>query len=219
MNIKSTSIIPFSALILLILTSCNKDESVAVVEPVVIVVKTEKVFEQKLDAKTGKDSFIKSADGAKNYGSDTVLWTSLSSPTSEEEILIDFDMNAIPTNSEILEAKLSLYFPANLNTQSDISIKRISTDWLENTVVWNTKPNVASNEDLAISFKKTQIVFDNYNDIDVTSIVKKMISDKTNSHGFKITSTTLGSQKIRSSEYVSADNVGYGPKIIIKYKS
>jgi hypothetical protein len=149
-----------------------------------------------LSSSEGKDTQIWSADptGSLDRGtdrSDIVIyeWTKDGTPTSKYG-LIDFDFSAIPANSEITEATLSLYHDATsvdeghsqLSGANEAVIQRITSDWSE-TVSWDETPSsVETNEKtIAASTSETQ----DY-EIDLLALTQDVVNDKSNSFGFLI---------------------------------
>ena len=147
-----------------------------------------------------KDALIRRFDlggDTLNYGGykyiNMHVWTN-SSLYVVHRSLIDFDLTSIQSDS-ISSATLKLYsdiystdypsghiywtsFPKN-----DLMIQRITEDWEEYEVNWNNRPGV--------TFKNEVYVLPSYNDfqnyeIDVTDIVKDMLAEPENSHGFLI---------------------------------
>ncbi|HEC82555.1 MAG TPA: DNRLRE domain-containing protein, partial [Thermoplasmatales archaeon] len=64
----------------------------------------------------------------------------------ERDSLIRFDISSIATNSIIYSAKLKLYYYYwwdNNPVGHDLTLYRITSDWNEDTVTWNTRPSYA----------------------------------------------------------------------------
>src|SRR6185436_14163898 len=108
-------------------------------------------------------------------------WTINGTPVTWRS-LFKFDLSAIPANSTIQSANLSLYFPPNnafsdvqssLTSSNQSKIQRITSVWSENAVTWNTQPSVTTQGEatLAQSVMATQ----DYTYTDVTAIVQEMV--------------------------------------------
>ncbi len=108
--------------------------------------------------------------------------------------LVDFDLTSILYDSinsatlKLFSDKYSIHYPEGHIywsdfPKNDLMIQRITEDWEEYEVNWNTRPGV--------TFKNEVYVPPSYNDfqnyeIDVTDIVKDMLAEPENSHGFLI---------------------------------
>ncbi|MEO5570992.1 MAG: DNRLRE domain-containing protein [Bacteroidia bacterium] len=117
-------------------------------------------------------------------------WTIFGTPVSWRSLL-KFDLSAIPANSTIQSANLSLYFAPNnafLDQQSSLTssnqskIQRITSAWSENSVTWNTQPSATMQNEatLAQSVVSTQ----DYTYTEVTGMVQDMITNA--NYGFLI---------------------------------
>lgn len=100
--------------------------------------------------------------------------------------LIKFDLNALPANSTITKATLSLYYAdnnpgsafiqhtlPNSNSQNDIYLQRITQDWSLTTVNWSVRPSVTTLNQLLVP--KPTSTTQNYANLDVTEMTKAMV--------------------------------------------
>ena len=145
------------------------------------------------DEDNSKDALISSLEKSKNRGvySDFVAmsWTVSSDPVDYRS-LIEFDLSNIPSGALVISAKLSLYSQesSGLGSHSTRSgsnesiLNRITSSWEENTVTWNNQPTTTTENQVFLSKSSSSI--QNYLNIDVTNLVKNMIDDSPNSHGF-----------------------------------
>jgi hypothetical protein len=121
--------------------------------------------------------------------------------------LFEFDLSDIPSEKEIQEATLSLYFTPQADGDEHYGdngcvIEKITGFWDENLVTWECQPSVtATNQvQLAASENPTQ----DYPKIDVTPMVKEMVSDPDNSHGFRL--SLLTEEHYRRLVFASGDH-------------
>jgi hypothetical protein len=107
--------------------------------------------------------------------------------------LFSFDLSSIPLGSTVLSAQLNLYAYTDFtvapiqdghygNNQSTLS--RIITNWNENTVTWNSQPNITNLHQVILN----QSIAPNqdYLNIDVTELVQDMVDLPTTSYGFRL---------------------------------
>lgn len=102
---------------------------------------------------------------------------------------LQFDLSSIPVGSVIDSAFLSLYAPHSPNMQfhsgeSAAFLRRITTGWDEATVAWNHQPQSTHVHQVALP--KASADYEDYPHIDVSSLVRDMISDPANSFGFML---------------------------------
>lgn len=134
---------------------------------------------------------------------------------------IDFDISSIPTGAIIDSAYLSLYFN---NTsvygtkhigENDFLIQRITSQWNEYTITWNTQPSSTTNNQIFIS-KSTSPTQDFIN-MNVTNLVQDMIDDKANSHGFLFKLQNENPYTILLLASSDHHDEGLRPRLVINY--
>lgn len=107
--------------------------------------------------------------------------------------LLSFDLSQIPIGSTILSAKLNLFAYTEFTVipvdnghygSNQSRLNRITSQWSENTVTWNTQPTVTNLNEVILnqSISPDQ----NYLDIDVKNLVQDMIDNPSNSFGFEL---------------------------------
>ena len=148
------------------------------------------------NAEEGKDALISSLPDAvdRNFGDNAQLlstsWTAGGTPFTARSV-IQFDLSDIPADATIDEASLALYAwgmntgsgPHAAETGSNASwLQRITEDWDESTVTWNNQPSsvIDNRATIAASTSPTQ----DYEDINVTALVRDMIDNPDSSFGF-----------------------------------
>ncbi len=108
----------------------------------------------------------------------------------EDDVLIKFDISELPSNVKIKSATLALFYYKWSEHPPDgrpLTLYRITSDWDENTVTWNTRP---SYDPVVVS---TVIVQDSPNvwmKWDVTSDVEKFVKGEETNHGWQIMDET-----------------------------
>ena len=145
--------------------------------------------------------------------------------------LLRFDLTSIPTTSEIVTAKLYLYGVAyveqyegepggrghqSLTNSNAFEILRVTSEWDESTVSWNTRPSVAEQDKISLPESETE--FQDY-EIDVSQMVQQMVNGPNDNHGFMIKLTDesyYANISFASSDYQT--DPWKRPKLEIVYK-
>lgn len=139
--------------------------------------------------------------------------------------LISFNLTAIPAGAEIVSAKLSLYGLSSCNTipqgnqgSNEIYIQRITDNWNQTTVTWNTQP--ATTTEGQIELPPTTSTF-NYDvtGIDVTNLVRAMRTltpDKTAGFCLRLKTETIWRSVVFSSN--RNEDATKRPKLEIIYR-
>ncbi len=143
-------------------------------------------------------------------------------------------LSTIPQNATIISAKLSLYGVSSSNTISvgnsyfpgsgynasgtnECWIKRVTSNWSETTMTWNTQPTVTETNRVAIAASTSQW---NHSviDIDVTELVKSMVNTANANYGFCF--MLQNETYYRSMTFGSANNTSASkrPKLVIEYR-
>jgi hypothetical protein len=131
---------------------------------------------------SGKDAYIEDYPNYSdlNFGSSVslvaVAWTAQGIPYVTRS-LIEFDLSAIPPNSTILSAQLSLYGEGQhsaLSGSNEGLIERVTAPWDESTVTWNNQPPVTTQNSVLLPASSS--VAQDYTDIDVTDLINDMIT-------------------------------------------
>ena len=164
-------------------------------------------------AEMGKDAYVDSRLNDINYGNHidypAIAWTNGGVPVDARGLL-DFDLSLIPDDATIDLASLSLYSyesPGNgshspESGSNECVLNRITVSWDEGTVNWDNQPT-ATDENQVFLAESTSTIQD-YLNIDVTNMVRDMIADPDNSHGFLLKLVT--EEFYRSMIFASSDN-------------
>jgi len=154
-----------------------------------------------------------------NYGAYTVnrAWAwSWSSQNYYWRTLMKFDLSSIPVWANVTSAQLTMYGTNHnpLTNSNACYLERVTSDWSEMGVTWNTQPTVTSTGkiSLAQSTSSTQ----NYT-IDVTSFVNGWIGGDYSNYGLRMKLQV--ENKYASMEFASSDHTDSNkhPKLVITY--
>lgn len=190
----------------------------------IFTLKSQSTIVLKPNADEGKDALLYNNDNV-NRGKVNYLaaagWTNSGNP-SIYRFLIQFDLSSIPDHAEILDARLNLFFPTNVdffngsqNGENKGVIERVLDDWDENTTNWENQP--------ATSDENATIIYSLYNqenamELNVFQLVKDMLSSN-NNDGFLIklyNETPYNNLVFASSDNANAD---LHPELIITYST
>ncbi|MCH8940873.1 MAG: DNRLRE domain-containing protein [Bacteroidetes bacterium] len=171
--------------------SCTADNSI---KTIISTPKSHTLILQP-NSKDGKDALLSSIlpSDTINYGNyptlEIICWTT-GGVLNINRALIEFDLSSIPVQAIIDSSFISLFFGSSTNVLLDshkgdnkMWIQRVVEPWDESLVTWNTQPKSDTRSTIWIeSFNdNTQ----NYENIDITYLVKDIIKSKVN-YGFII---------------------------------
>lgn len=173
----------------------------------------------------GKDARVWSLDPSSNFSDHKMTkinaWT-WSSVFGIERSFIEFDLSILPENSEITEAKLSLYYhslPGNPEQthygSNNLMIRRIITSWSETGITWLNQPS--STEINHVEIPPSSSPTQDYLDMDVTGMVQDAFQDIDKKCGFSFQmkyEETYRRIGLSSSDHPNPDN---WPKLEIIY--
>ena len=175
------------------------------------------------DATEGKDAKVFNIGSLQNYGSDidfiAATWTFSGEPGTLRS-MIQFDLSSIPAGAGIVDARLSLYynFVSSSSGQAGNNaayLRRITENWDENTVSWNTQP-AFTNVNQVLLPESTSSDQD-YENINVAPLIRDMLADPSHSFGFMfmgVEEAVLSSMKFFSSD---ASQPTQRPRLEITY--
>lgn len=180
------------------------------------------------DATSGIDAGLSSYYPSTNYGATYPEITALSGTSGGSNILIRsvfmFDLSAIASTKTVTSAKLTLYGgtdPVNgTNSMSGTAnasyIQRITSTWTELGVTWNNQPSTTTTNEVALP--TTTIANKDFIDIDVTNLVKDMVSNPSTSFGFEL--VLQNESGYNSMQFASSDctDATKRPKLVVVYK-
>lgn len=174
------------------------------------------------DGTTGIDTYIDSANSAKNYGASNTL----SVKKNQQQMLLKFDLSAFPAGSRPLSATLDIQ--GSGSWLAGFNIYRMTKDWVEGTgasspldgATWSTSNgNTAwtAGGEYSVKLNTNAIVGTGGGGIshDVTDLTAAWLSGQYPNYGVSINSTgEIGTVKFESSDDSTASN---RPKITFNY--
>jgi hypothetical protein len=134
------------------------------------------------------DTFIKGDSATTNYGSDTTFDVRPDNG-ADRRGLVRFNLSGIPTNATITSAKLYLYEKSNKTGQVTYTY-RVTTNWNESIVTWNSWTTPGGDFDSSISY--FTYIPDQNNcmlTLDITSLVQLWVNGTYPNYGLLLYST------------------------------
>ena len=177
----------------------------------------------------GKDALLHGLESHVdvNYGTNNQFaasaWTFGGIPGDLRSV-VQFDLAGIPEGTEIISARLSFYgwdTSPGLGQHSTLSgsniswLQRITSEWIEEEVTWNTQPTTTAVNQ--VSVPESVSPDEDYIDIDVTNLVQDMVNAPSESFGFML--RLQNESYYRLLNFVSSDHPddALHPKIEICY--
>jgi hypothetical protein len=211
----------------IVLESCkDKDE----VEDVKI--KFTETFQP--SASKGKDAMLWSVRPDDNFAVTQVQsvtatsWVNQGFGDGTQRSLLEFDLSSIQQGADIESAKLSLYRFTDVggnggfdnrhrkeNGDNSFLIELVSSSWEENTVTWNTMPSVDTDFDISVGSSTNEL--QNYENIDISKMVKYWLQNPSANHGVLLRLQT--EIKDRGVILASSDHKDQNthPKLVVVY--
>jgi len=103
------------------------------------------------------------------------------------DTLISFDISSIPSNRIIKSAVLELYYYEWVDTNPvnrDLNLYKVTNEWDEDTVTWNTQPSYASQP---TTYSSVPSSVGTWMEWDVTVDVQDFVNGIEDNYGWKIT--------------------------------
>lgn len=104
----------------------------------------------------------------------------------EIDVLVNFDLSAIPNNAIISSAKFYMYYYfwyANYPGGRDLNLYRIISNWDEESACWNLQPSYASQ---SCANSPVPLSVDRWMEWDVTNELQNIINGQEDFYGWKI---------------------------------
>jgi len=168
-------------------SSCTKD---SIVDRKQDTIKIARIYQPSLTV--GKDAVIESVLPDTNFG-DSVLFSVFSWTNdglfNTARALLEYDLTVFTPKTKITKAVLSLFWISYRNLtehtgDNAFTIYRIIESWDEHLVTWNNQPDTTTLHKIQIA--ESSYITQSYVDIDVTEMVRDMIENPTQSHGFML---------------------------------
>ena len=139
--------------------------------------------------------------------------------------LVQFDLSSVPSDAEISSANLTLYNDPNSSENTGMHSQRngsnkaklelITETWDEQNITWNNQPKTSTAGSIQLPASTSS--YQNYKDINITSMVKKWHSKPSENNGFMI---KLNDEKhYRCLIFASSDHLNpkLHPKLEVTY--
>jgi hypothetical protein len=176
------------------------------------------------DGDSGKDAVFGEIVPDNNYANlediHLYAWTHSGAFTANR-VALDFDLSSIPPGAIIYSAYLSLFFNHTSEYgnehvgETGFFIQRITSDWDESTVTWNTKPTTTTVNRVWID-GATQ-PYQDFPEIDITALIQDYTSDRDNSYGIFLKLVSEDPYKILLLASSDHQNESIRPKLDVYY--
>jgi hypothetical protein len=191
--------------------------------------KANEIIETPVNSKRG-DAVFSLIVPDNNYGKlediHIYCWTQ-NGELNANRVLLDFNLNNIPSNAKIKSAFLDLHFNSTSaynkvlgnkghQGKENIVIQRVTSDWNENYVTWNKQPQSTAMHQVVIS--KTKNPRADYKGINVTQLVKDMLNNKSDNFGFLIRYEKEEPYNVDFFASSNHTNIDLHPKLTVVYK-
>ncbi|MEO6694556.1 MAG: DNRLRE domain-containing protein [Ignavibacteria bacterium] len=141
----------------------------------------------KLGINTGQDASIDNHNIQAGYFPDLVAiaWTNQNIPVVNRSLFQFY--HSIPSNVNIIDARLSLYGNTNPINQYHVGanqafLRRIISPWSAETVTWNTQPEYVTTNQVVLP--ESTFPLQDYLNINVTNIFRDMVNNPSAGFGF-----------------------------------
>lgn len=176
------------------------------------------------DGVTGKDATINSSSqsSSTNYGNQLRMPARVimrNGNTTFLRGLIDFDLNQVPANVVITDAKLTLTPPnglsIHLSGSNDLLISKISANWDEQLVTWDNQPQIDPTIQTTLAASN---LASSYQNIDVTDHIIDKYYYPSSNFGMRLTmANEVAPAKATNFASSDATNSSIRPKLDITY--
>ena len=158
----------------------------------------------------GKDAKVYSLDPESNYANDpdfiAAAWT-FGETNGLLRSYMEFDLNAIPANADILNAYLSLFYNPNSSSHGQEGdnaalLQRITEPWSETTLSWGDQPATTSENQVALP--ASMISNQSYENINVTQLIRDMLNNPSSGYGIMMRLAT--EENFRAIKFATSDH-------------
>lgn len=169
------------------------------------------------------DNYTPNTNQGTSQEMDAIAWTAGGTPFISRSVF-NFDLSAIPANSTILSAYLSLWGDTNTGNYEGDSylsgsnawfIQRVTSSWNANIVTWNTQPATTTTNE--VSMPQSTSIYEIFNGINVTALMQDIVNNLPNNYGLLIklqTEVKYRSMVFCSSQYPDTNE---RPLLVITY--
>ncbi|HEY6557980.1 MAG TPA: DNRLRE domain-containing protein [Polyangiaceae bacterium] len=153
-----------------------------------------------------QDARIQAGSPTANFGS-AQLWINTE---AGHYSLVEFDTSVLPADAQIQSAELVLRFTGHYAGERSVEVGRVTTDWSETTVTWNTQPTITwGGPQATVSGEAAADIRFN-----VKSIVSAWQAGSAPNEGFALRGVGNGPGKIFHSKDTSEQ---YAPRLVVTY--
>jgi len=161
------------------------------------------------------DTYVEETWPDDNHGAETHL--DVGNVSGKENIvLIKFDLSQLPRNIVIHYAKLTMnefgYAGEALPT-SRIRLYRVLSGWNENTVTYNTKPEIS--DDILAEIPAEQLLGEH--SFEITEDIQYLYKHQSENYGHALRPSYLGTDEEYWAEFESRESTDIASKLYVEY--
>ena len=172
----------------------------------------------------GKDSYIKEDKVDTNYGTGGDLISKSQINNKENRVLLLFNLSEIPFNVTITNATLELYYNYDSGQDVNLSLYRLTRQWTETGVTWNTYDGTNSWTTAGGDYDSTlhaRTLIDSvlsWKSWLITSLVQDLVDKVYENYGFILLSSPTHSED-NSKHFSSKENTNQSliPRLVVTY--
>jgi len=153
------------------------------------------------------DAYVYEKYPSNNYGSETSIKVKSQSGSSKIGYIL-FNLT-IPSNSQILDAKLKIYNNVGGTYSAEVCVYRVTESWNENDVTWNSRPALGEEYDCKTINSAGWWVFD------ITDLVQGWVNGSYENYGLALSSDSSTELQFYSKDY---SDPSYHPVLEITYQ-
>lgn len=172
---------------------------------------------------SSKDSQLRAAAPTTNYGTDVRMDADPWSADTKRP-LVHFDLSSIPGGATINWATLTLYMKSTFGSTRTVNVHRLTKDWAQGTVTWNSPWTTAGGDYDGTATDGTELVWptvtvDGPVTWDVTDDVVDYIGGTYNNYGWllKDASEGAGASYYWAFHTLEATTSSFRPKLEVNY--
>jgi len=153
------------------------------------------------------DAYVYEKYPSNNYGSETSIKVKSQSGSSKIGYIL-FNLT-IPSNSQILDAKLKIYNNVGGTYSAEVCVYRVTESWNENDVTWNSRPALGEEYDCKTINSAGWWVFD------ITDLVQGWVNGSYENYGLALCSESSSEVQFYSKDY---SDPSYHPVLEVTYQ-
>ena len=168
------------------------------------------------DPAAGKDTIVREAGANENWGTWENLGANFAQVGTFLYCLLQYDISSIPADSTIDSVSFEWWHWGNTATNEVLSAHVITSDWVETSVTWNTRPTWDANPFAKLTYPAGNGAWRIWS-TDFESTVQSWLDGAITNRGFLVQNTAQAQFFIYHWSSDHTANVALRPKFIVDY--